>query len=215
MAEKSHKGLYNGGLCLITDRHSCSLSVVEMAYIALKSGIRWIQYRDKGRSRLEVFRTSLALRELTRDFGACLIINDYADIAVAVGADGVHLGQEDLPTREARKVMGRDRIIGISTHNRDEARRAETDGADYIGFGPVFQTGTKDAGPPKGIDDLRDINRSVGIPVVAIGGIDIDNCCPVFESGASAVAAASSILSGDIHHKAGCLVDTIGRYRSA
>lgn len=212
MATESHKDLYNGGICLITDKSSCPLTVLEMAHIALKSGIRWIQYRDKSRNRLEAFRTAMALRDITSEYGACLIVNDHADIAAAVGADGVHLGQEDLPVFEARKVLGREMIIGISTHSMDEARSAEAEGADYIGFGPVFHTETKDVGPPKGIEELKKIRGSVGIPVVAIGGINLENCSSVFESGASAVAAASSVLSGDIQNNACSFVNLVGKF---
>ncbi|MGD2080270.1 MAG: thiamine phosphate synthase [Nitrospirota bacterium] len=208
-ATRSRRGFYHGGICLITDRDSCPLTVLEMARVALEAGITWIQYRDKSRDRLAAFRTAMALREVTAKHGACLVINDYADIAVAVGADGVHLGQEDLPTREARKVTGGRMIIGISTHSVEEARAAEGQGADYIGFGPVFHTETKDAGAPRGVEGLRNIRDSVGIPVVAIGGIDVDNCASVFEGGASAVAAASSVLSGDIRGNVCCFVELI------
>ncbi len=215
MTEKSYK-LYQGGICLITDKGSCSLTVLEMACLALESGIKWIQYRDKGSDRLEAYRTALALRELTRDFGACLIINDHVDIAAAVGADGVHLGQEDLPLHEARKIIGHEKIVGISTHSIEEATEAELEGADYIGFGPVFSTSTKQAGRPKGIGELKKINATVRIPVVAIGGIDLDNCPSIFECGASAVATASSVLSGDIRRNAACFADIVVRYtRSA
>lgn len=211
MTGKSYR-LYHGGICLITDKDSCPLTVREMAYLALKSGIKWIQYRDKGSDRIAAYRNALVLRELTRDFGACLIINDHADIAAAVEADGVHLGQEDLPLREARKIMGHEKIVGISTHSIEEATEAEFEGADYIGFGPVFATRTKDAGRPRGIGELTKINSSVRIPVVAIGGVDLDNCLSIFESGASAVAAASSVLSGDIGHNAACFADIAVRY---
>jgi len=216
METESHRNLYHGGVCLITDRSSCPLTVLEMARIALESGIGWIQYRDKSKDRLEAFRTAMSLRALTDEYGACLIINDHADIAAAVGADGVHLGQEDLPAHEARKVVGRGKIIGISTHTADEARSAESEGADYIGFGPVFRTSTKDAGAPKGIEELKRVKGSVRIPVVAIGGINLENCAAVLESGASAVAAASSVLSGDIKRNACSFVDLVGRFaRSA
>jgi len=210
MTEKSHQ-LYHGGICLITDKDACALTVLEMAYFALKSGIKWIQYRDKSSDRLEAYRIALALRELTHDFEACLIINDYADIAAAVQADGVHLGQDDLPTSEARKILGRTSIIGISTHNRDEAVMAESEGADYIGFGPVFYTTTKEVGQPQGVNKLREISYSVHIPVVAIGGISPSNCTSLFDCGVSAVATASAVLSGDVLHNASCLVDIVGR----
>ncbi len=211
MASGTHKGFYHGGICLITDRDSCSLTPFEMAYMALSSGLKWIQYREKHRNRRGTYRMALALRELTRDFGAFFVVNDHADIAAAVEADGVHLGQEDLPVAEARKVMGPHRVIGISTHSEDEARRAEAEGADYIGFGPVFGTSTKDAGTPRGVERLRRISRAVNIPLVAIGGISADNCGEVLGGGASAVAAASSILRGDIARNASAMLGIISR----
>jgi thiamine-phosphate diphosphorylase len=108
--------------------------------------------------------------------------------------------------------MGREKIVGVSTHSIEEAVSAETEGADYIGFGPVFPTITKDAGRPKGIGELKKINSSVKIPVVAIGGISPENCPSIFECGASAVAAASSVLSGDIRHNVAYFTDIVGRY---
>lgn len=204
--------MYLGGICFITDRNLCSLTSMEMALISLKAGIRWIQYRDKERSRLGVYRIALGLRELTRDFGACLIINDHADIAASVDAEGVHLGQQDLPVKEARKIIGHDRIIGVSTHSLSEALRAEAEGADYIGFGPVMPTGTKDAGAPKGTGMLDKIRSRVNIPVVAIGGINLENLDPVLSSGAHAVAVASGILKGDIHSNAAWFLQRINQY---
>lgn len=196
MKNKAHKHMYHGGVCLVTDRNSCCLTPVEMVHVALEAGIRWIQYRDKERSRLEFYRTARLLRELTLDFGTCFVVNDHADIAASVGADGVHLGQEDLPVKEARKILGHGRLIGISTHNLPEALRAEADGADYIGFGPVMPTRTKDAGPP---GDIGIIYNQVSIPVVAIGGIHLGNLDYVLSSNIQAVAVASGILTGDIH----------------
>ena len=216
MAETAMPGgaLYKDGICFITDRESSGLSCIEMASIALESGIRWIQYRDKNRNRSEAFRLAMALREITFAYGACLIVNDYSDIAAGVEADGVHLGQTDLPVLEARRVIGQDAIIGVSTHNAQEARQAELDGADYIGFGPVFETTTKDAGQPRGIAALRKVREAVGIPVVAIGGVSHANCHEVFANGASAVAAASSILGGDVSANACFLVDKVSSYCS-
>ena len=209
MASVTHKGMYHGGLCLITDRNSCELTIIEMVCIALQAGVRWVQLRDKGMSRLSTFRTALALRELTLEYGAFFVVNDHADIAAAVGADGVHLGQDDLPAAEARKVVGRRMTIGVSTHNVREARLAEHEGADYIGFGPVFPTGTKAVGRPRGVEALMRINNEVSIPVVAIGGIDHVNCGGVFGSGASAVASAAGILGGDISSNATCFMRAV------
>lgn len=161
----------------------------------LDEGIRWIQYRDKERCRADVYRTGLRLREICRACQALLIVNDYPDVAMAIDADGVHLGQEDLPIKEAKKVM-RGKIIGISTHSVKEAEAAERDGADYIGFGPVFPTSTKDAGEPQGLTALGEIVRAVRIPVIAIGGITPADAEAVFASGCAGIAAASGFLSG-------------------
>jgi thiamine-phosphate pyrophosphorylase len=195
-------GMYLGGICFITDRTYCALPVYDMVESVLRTGIRFIQYREKDRTRREIYEEAAKLRELTRSFGATLVINDHADIALAVDADGVHLGQDDLPLKEARKIMGK-KMIGISTHALEEAREAEAGGADYIGFGPVFHTDTKDAGAPKGVDNIRLIKQNVSVPVVAIGGITIENAGPVFEAGADAVAVATAICRGDVGRNAG------------
>jgi thiamine-phosphate pyrophosphorylase len=169
-----------------------------MVLRALKAGVKWIQYRDKESSRREVYNESIRLRSIAADFDAAFIVNDYPDIALAVNADGVHLGQDDLPLREARSIMGRDKIIGISTHSLNQAVEADRNSADYIGVGPVFQTATKNAGIPRGTDMLHEIKRQVHIPGVAIGGINLENISSVLKAGADAVAVASAILSGDI-----------------
>lgn len=188
--------MYFKGICFITDRKYSDLPLYDMINIVLRAGIKCIQYREKDLSRREIYGNAVTLRELTRLFDATLIINDHADIALAVGADGVHLGQDDLPLKEARKIMG-GRIVGISTHDLDQAKEAELGGADYIGFGPVFHTTTKDAGTPKGIDNIRNVKDNVSIPVVAIGGISLDNIASVIDAGADAVALATAICKGD------------------
>ncbi|MEW6416873.1 MAG: thiamine phosphate synthase [Nitrospirota bacterium] len=201
--------MYLGGLCFITDRKTCRLSCEEMTLKVLRNGVKWVQYRDKEKSRREIYEEAIILRKLTKEFNAVLIVNDYADIALAVDADGVHLGQDDLPIREARKIMGKDKIIGISTHNLKQAKEAEKEGADYIGFGPVFHTATKNAGIPKGTDMLQEIKRQIHIPVVAIGGINIKNIRSVLDTGVDVVAVASAILSGDIVENTRRLIDII------
>ena len=190
--------MYLSGLCFITDCKASKLSYEDMTLRVLRSGVRWVQYREKGKSRQEVYEEADRLRKLTQDFNAVLIVNDYADIAMCVNAVGVHLGQEDLPLREARKIMGKNRIVGISTHSLEQAIEAEKGGADYIGFGPVFHTTTKDAGSPKGVNMLREVKKQVTIPLVAIGGINLENIQLVLDAGADAVAVASAILSGEI-----------------
>ena len=186
-----------GGFCLVTDRRLCGLTCEEMTRRALEAGVKWIQYREKERTRREIYHEAIKLRALTAEYGATLVVNDHADIALAVNADGVHLGQDDLPLKEARRILG-DRIIGISTHSLTQAVEAEQGGADYIGVGPVFLTASKDAGEPKGLEMVRLIRRTVKVPVVAIGGISAENLSLVLGTGADAVAAASAVLRGDI-----------------
>jgi thiamine-phosphate pyrophosphorylase len=174
----------------------------------LEAGVTFIQYREKEKTRRQIYEEAVGLRELTRSFQAVLIINDHADIALAVDADGVHLGQDDLPLKEARKIMG-GRIVGISTHSLAQAAEAEAGGADYIGFGPIFLTTTKDAGAPKGIDILKTITENVTIPVVAIGGIGIEAVPNVMGAGADCVAVATAICRGDIRDNAGNFVQIL------
>lgn len=200
------------GLCVITDGKAGGRTDEEIVKTALEAGARWIQYREKEKTRREIYREALRLRDATRQFGALFSVNDHADIALAVDADGVHLGQDDLPLREARKLMG-GKIIGISAHSLREAMDAAECGADYIGFGPVFPTVTKDAGIPKGVEMLREIKRQVSIPVVAIGGISVENLPEVLAAGADAVAAASAILRGDVSENVRSFMKIIGGER--
>lgn len=195
-------------ICFITDG-----SDEEAVLTILKSGIRWIQYRGKGKTKKEMFNKASRLREITKDFNACFIINDYADIALAVDADGVHLGQEDLPLKEARNILG-NKIIGISTHNLQEAIDAEKGGADYIGFGSIFPTTTKDDAVVQGLDALRKVKGSVNIPVVAIGGINTDNVRSVFDAGCDGVAVSAGLLRGDMMEnvrKFLCVIEEVGK----
>jgi thiamine-phosphate pyrophosphorylase len=147
-----------------------------------------------------------------RRSGAAFIVNDHPDIAMAVEADGVHLGQDDLPVEVARKLMGGSRIIGVSTHSVEQARAAQSAGADYIGFGPIFTTRTKDAGPRQGIEGLRQVRKAVTLPVIAIGGINSGNLDEVLKAGADGVAVISAILSApDPYDTAREMVDRIQR----
>ena len=189
--------MYCKGICFITDAKCADLPLYDMVHHVLRAGVRCIQYREKDLSRRQIYDNAVTLRKLTGRFDAILLINDHADIALAVDADGVHLGQDDLPLGVARKIMG-SKIVGISTHNLDQATEAERGGADYIGFGPVFHTTTKDAGAPKGVDNIRTIKENVSIPVVAIGGIRLDNIAAVIHAGADAAAVATAICKGDI-----------------
>jgi thiamine-phosphate pyrophosphorylase len=163
---------------------------------AIAGGVTLVQLREKGLSSLEFFTLALKFRNLTRKYGLPLIINDRLDIALAAGADGVHLGQSDLPVREARRVGGKDLIIGASAHNPEEARRAAAEGADYLGAGAVFPTESKrDIQALIGLEGLAAICAAVRIPVVGIGGIGPSNARGVMEAGAAGAAVISAILS--------------------
>jgi len=161
-------------------------------------------------SKKEIFREALLIRENTVKHKVIFIVNDYIDIAMAVKADGVHLGQEDMPVKEARKIIGKNRIIGVSTHSIKQAVEAQESGADYIGFGPIFHTGTKNAGKPKGPAASALVRKKVHIPVVAIGGITCENVNELIKAGADAVAVASGILSGNIKTNTKKFLDAIG-----
>ncbi len=199
----------NGGICFIADGGLSAGGVEDAVKAVLDAGVRWIQYREKRLCRRDIFFAAERLRMLTQEYGAVLTVNDHADIALAVDADGVHLGQDDLPLAAARKIMG-GKCIGISTHDMDQALDAAQNGADYIGFGPVFRTSTKDAGEPRGPELLGDVVSSVGIPVVAIGGINLGNLREVLRRGVAAVAVASGILvSGDLYSTARDFVNIV------
>jgi thiamine-phosphate pyrophosphorylase len=185
-------------LYLITDRTISGLSHTDIVKQAVKTGIRIIQLREKDLPKNQIYKEAASIRVLTLRHGITFIVNDYVDIACAVHADGVHIGQDDMPVQEAREILGKKSIIGISTHSLRQAVQAQHDGADYIGFGPLFSTATKNAGKPKGVHALREIKQQLSIPVVAIGGITLENAPHALRSGADATAVASAILSGDI-----------------
>ncbi|NIS75105.1 MAG: thiamine phosphate synthase, partial [Deltaproteobacteria bacterium] len=176
----------NKKLYLITDRNISGLSHLSMVRKAARSGIKVVQIREKLLSKKKLYSELMILRRLASRQNITLIVNDYVDIALAVSADGVHLGQDDMPVREARGILGRKVIIGKSTHTVKQAVDAELEGADYIGFGPVFFTDTKDAGSPRGVSRLRNVRRAVRIPLVAIGGITSENVRQVLDAGADA-----------------------------
>jgi len=205
--------MYFGGICFITDRTISSLSVEDQVKMALDAGIQFIQYREKTLTRRDIYYNAETLRAITLEYKTTFIVNDHADIALAVDAEGVHLGQDDLPLADARKIMG-EKIIGISTHDLKQATDAAQGGADYIGFGPVYHTTTKDAGTPRGPEEIALIRRHVRIPIVAIGGIGHENLEEVFNAGADAAAVASAILkNGDPYENAKKFVEEARRVR--
>jgi thiamine-phosphate diphosphorylase len=204
-------------LCLILDPSLMpGNDPVPAAEAVLAAGVRFIQYRDKRGSRRTAYGTALALVERVRKYRAVLTINDDVDLAMAVDADGVHLGQEDLPVSAARSLLGPGRIIGASAHTPDQARIAEEDGADYIGVGPIFSSPSKQARPPLGCEMLRSFKKAVQIPVFAIGGISEKNVAQVFETGADGVACISAVFGSPEPGKAAeALLRAIRRVRPA
>jgi thiamine-phosphate pyrophosphorylase len=187
------KGLY--ALCVITDEQISGLRHREVAAQALAGGATMIQLRDKKGDLRHLYEEALAIRELCRQHGGCFIVNDRLDLALAAEADGVHLGQEDLPARLARPLLHAGMLLGISTHSVEEAREAEAAGADYIGFGPVFPTGTKTATRPTvGLDGVRAARAAVKLPVLAIGGITAERVPEVLRAGADGVAVISAVV---------------------
>lgn len=183
-------------LCVVTNRQLArGRSNREVVKDALAGGADLIQYREKEASTREMIKEGRELLKLTRRAGVSLIINDRVDVALAIAADGVHLGQDDLPLEDARRLIGSDKIIGISTHNLQEAVAAERGGADYLGFGAIFPTETKRDSQLKGLVGLREIKTVIKIPVLAIGGISLDNVNQVREAGADGVAVVSAIVA--------------------
>jgi len=182
-------------LCLILDEDLLPVEPAQAMTEALAAGVRFFQYRSKTRSRRHIYEQAQKIAEMAKRSEALFIVNDHADIAIAVGADGVHLGQDDLPIEAARKLVGSGTILGISTHSSKEARDAERAGADYIGFGPIFSTTTKDAGMTQGTAGLAAIRQIISIPVIAIGGIDHKRVGDVMKAGADGVAVISAIIS--------------------
>jgi thiamine-phosphate pyrophosphorylase len=165
---------------------------------ALAGGADVVQLRKKRMSTGDQYRLALSLRVLTRAHGALLIINDHADIAIAAGADGVHLGQDDLEPQTVRGMPGFEGLlIGRSTHSLEQARRAVEEGADYLGVGPVHATPTKPGRLPVGVDLVREVAAAVAVPFVAIGGIDATTVGPVIDAGARAVAVVRAVSEAE------------------
>ena len=161
---------------------------------ALEGGADVIQMRKKGMLKRDQYELGRRLRAMTGEHGALLIVNDHADLAVAIDADGVHLGQDDLPPLVARNLPGfAERLISCSTHSLEQAHRAVRDGADYLGVGPVFATPTKPGRPAVGTQLVREVVSHVTTPFVAIGGIEASNLAPVLEAGARAIAVVRAV----------------------
>ena len=199
---------------ITSDTHSLGRSNLEVARQMIAAGIKIIQYREKDKQAREMYEECIAIRNLTRQADVMFIVNDRIDLALAVKADGVHIGQDDLPLAEVRRIVGDNMIIGLSTHLPCQAKAAEASGqVDYIGVGPIFSTATKtDAAQAVGIEFVQYIANHITLPFVVIGGIKIDNIAKVKQAGASVFAIVSEIVSApDI----GCAVQLLRAELSA
>ena len=174
--------------CLEKDFYSC----IEEA---IKGGVKIVQLREKNISTKDFYEKALKVKEICKNYGVLFIINDRLDIAQAVGADGVHLGQSDMPIEEARKILKDKFLIGATARNIEEAKKVELSGADYIGSGAIFGTSTKDNAKKLEMEELKKIVASVKIPVFAIGGININNVGILKNIGLQGICAVSGILS--------------------
>lgn len=186
-------------LYLVTDaglsRGRGHLSIVKAG---IRGGVTMVQYREKDAPTRRMIEEAADILSLCRTAGVPFIVNDRLDVALAVDADGLHVGQDDMSARVARRLLGSGKILGVSAGSVEEALRAEADGADYIGASPVFSTPTKpDAPPPLGLEGLRRMAEAVSIPVVAIGGMTAGNAADMIAAGAAGVAVISAIVSAD------------------
>ena len=183
-------------LQVLTDRElSRGRDMLSVAAAALDGGATVIQLRDKTASTRLLIEEGLALRELTRERGALLIVNDRVDVALAVEADGAHVGQEDMPAGLARRLLGPKHILGVSAANIEEADEAVAGGADYLGVGPIFPSpGKADAGPATGEHLLTELAKRYTIPLIAIGGITAENATEVMRAGAAGVAVITAVV---------------------
>ena len=203
---------------MLTD--SClqtQFSHLELAELAIAGGADTIQFREKAGETRQMIRIAEQIRALCKRAGAAFIVNDRVDVAIASHADGVHLGQDDFPIPVARKLLGEEAIIGGSAGNMEEARKCLLEGADYIGFGPVyFTTSKEDAGPAGGLGLLKQVVEEIRLPIIAIGGLTRDNTPQVIQAGVHGIAVISAVCcQKDPLEAAKCLRRLLGGERYA
>ena len=198
---------------ITAEEHSLGRSNIEVVRDMIAAGIKVIQYREKDKPAREKYNQCVAIRKLTRQAKVVFIINDHVDLALAVGADGVHIGQDDLPPEKVRELVGDDLLIGLSTHSPAQAGEAAAAMVDYIGVGPIFATKTKqDVCDPVGIEYLEYVATNIKLPFVAIGGIKEHNIAEVARGGASCIALVTEIVGArDIVAKVQALRAILGR----
>ncbi|MCK1992758.1 thiamine phosphate synthase [Peribacillus muralis] len=181
-------------LYLVTEESIALESLTNIISESVSGGVSVVQLREKNQSSLSFYKKAAALKQVLNELSTPLIINDRVDIALAVGADGIHIGQDDLPLSVIKQMVPDEMIIGVSVSNLEEALEAERNGADYLGVGSIFPTKTKQDATPMAIRDLEEICRSVSIPAVAIGGINADNIALLTEKGLAGAAVVSAIM---------------------
>jgi thiamine-phosphate pyrophosphorylase len=203
-------------LYAISDRRLSGLSHLDQVYRLIKGGATWIQIRDKDSTPDALYQVALACIDKARPLGVRIIINDRADVALAADADGVHLGQDDLPAEEARRLLGNDRIVGVSTHTVEQAVAAARSCVDYVAIGPVFATSTKqNPDPTVGLSTIAEAKKGIEKPLVAIGGITLQNAHDVILAGADSVAVISDLYSStDIAVRTKEFIDKLSRSRA-
>ena len=184
-------------LYLVTDNSDNVEKFLNTIEEAIKGGTTVVQIREKNADTLDFYKLSLKVKEITTKYNVPLIINDRVDIALAIDADGVHVGQSDMPCDVTRRLIGEDKILGVSAATIDEAKKAQRDGADYIGTGAVFPTQTKDDADSVTKEELKEIVEAIDIPVVAIGGINLDNASELKGTGIKGLSVVSAIMSSD------------------
>lgn len=184
-------------LYLVTDKSDDVEKFLNTIEEAIKGGVTVVQIREKTAETLDFYNLALKVKEITTKYNVPLIINDRVDVALAIDADGVHVGQSDMPCDVTRRLIGEDKILGVSAATIEEAQKAQKDGADYIGAGAVFPTATKDDAPKITKKDLKEVVDSIDIPVVAIGGINHDNASELIDTGIAGLSVVSAIMSSD------------------
>ncbi len=197
------RSLLNGLYLILDERWSSRCSLPEVLREAGQAGVKLAQYRNKTGSMRDAYEVARTLREIAKEWGMMFLVNDRCDLAMAVEADGVHLGQTDLPLALARNLVGHDMLIGASTHNTEQVLKAMEEGADYLGYGPIFPTDTKsDHDPVVGIQGMKRIRGLTPLPIFAIGGITPEVVPELRQAGANGVAVASGILDAEDRQQA-------------
>ena len=200
---------------LVTDSRLSKNGIISDVEKALNAGCKIVQYREKNKSTKDMIEEAEQLKKMC-DGRAVFLVDDKVDVALAVDADGLHIGQEDTPFETARRFLGKDKIIGLTVHNLEEAIEAEKLGVDYVGLAPIFETDTKeDASEPCGPEMIEKVRKEVSLPIVAVGGIDKDNVKNVIKAGADSAVSINAVLcSDDVYNEVSDFIRIIRRCKS-